>query len=100
MMKNDECCYRCEGQTILLRVVVQPGAKNNQVGEVIDGRLKIRVRGKAVDGKANRALIEYLSTLLQVSKSKIRLLKGEKSRQKLVAIEGLDNLRLLGLGSI
>jgi len=96
-MKNNECCYHCERQRILLRVVVQPGAKNNQVGEVMAGRLKIRVRGKAVDGMANRALIEYLSKLLKVSKSKISLLKGEKSRQKLIAIEGLDSLTPLGL---
>ena len=96
-MNESEYCYRWQEGRLLLYVTVQPGAKNNQIGDVVEGRLKIRVSGKAVDGMANRVLIQYLSKLLKVPKSKIRVLKGEKSRKKMLEIEGLNSLLLLGL---
>ncbi len=96
-MNKSERCYRWEESRVLLYLTIQPGAKNDQVGDVVEGRLKIRVSGKAVDGMANRALIQYLSKLLKVPKSKISVLKGEKSRKKLVAIENLHSLTPLGL---
>ena len=43
-----------------------------------------------VDGAANQALIDYLAKALGVPRSAIRLISGEKSRLKLVALAGLS----------
>ncbi len=51
---------------------------------------KIRLRARAVEGAANAALIEQLSEWLDVPKSHIRLVRGQSARQKVLAIESLD----------
>ena len=42
---------------------------------------------RAVDGKANKAIIEYLASLLKVSKSKISIITGEKSSIKTIQVK-------------
>jgi uncharacterized protein YggU (UPF0235/DUF167 family) len=41
----------------------------------------------ALEGKANKALCEYLAKLLKVSPSRVRIVHGLASRKKLVEIE-------------
>jgi uncharacterized protein (TIGR00251 family) len=77
-----------------LAIRVQPGAKANEiVGWVADAHgaesLKIRLRAPAVEGKANAALVEFLAESLRVRARQITLERGDKSRGKLVVIEGL-----------
>ena len=74
--------------TITLRV--QPNAKRNQVLKFEDGVLHIRVAAPPVEGKANRELIDFLSRSLETSKSSITIEKGLTSRNKVIAIAGLD----------
>ena len=65
-----------------------PGARKSEViGEHGDA-LKIKLQAPPVDGKANRALVEFLGEVLGISKSKIRIISGETSRQKRVSIAG------------
>lgn len=49
--------------------------------------LKIKVSAPPVEGKANKALIEFLAEHFRVSKSNVKILKGEKSREKIIEIE-------------
>jgi uncharacterized protein (TIGR00251 family) len=48
----------------------------------------IRLAAPAVDGKANEHLLSFLSEVLSVAKSRIRLVKGSTSRVKCLEIEG------------
>lgn len=48
--------------------------------------IKIKIMARAVEGKANKAIIEYLSNVLKVSKSKITIVNGEKSSIKTIQI--------------
>lgn len=48
--------------------------------------LKIYLTAVPVDGKANRELIKLLSEKLNVSKSKISILKGEKNKEKIIEV--------------
>jgi len=50
----------------------------------------VRVTAPAVDGKANKAVIEVLSEFYKVKKRDIKILRGEKSREKLVEITSID----------
>jgi uncharacterized protein len=74
--------------TITLRV--QPNAKRNEVLKLEDGVLHVKIAAPPVKGKANRELIDFLSNLLGVGKGAITIDKGLTSRNKVVAIVGLD----------
>ena len=50
-------------------------------------RLKVRLAARAVDGKANEALIEFLAAHFKVAKSRVRIASGVRSRQKRVVID-------------
>lgn len=69
----------------LLALHVTPGAGKNVVAGERDGRLWIKLSARATDNQANEALLKYLAVQLTVAKSRLELLKGDTSRQKLVA---------------
>ena len=71
----------------LLSVRVQPGARRSAVAGIWNNEaLKIALRAPAVDGKANEALIDFLSEKLKIRKSSIFIVTGHTSRCKLVHI--------------
>jgi hypothetical protein len=71
-----------------IRVI--PRAKQNKVVEE-DGRVKVYLTAPPVEGRANQALIEVLAAHFQVKKSNVRIIRGEKSRDKLVGIGAAKN---------
>lgn len=75
-----------------LRVRVTPRAKQSALAGLteVDGRpaLAIRLAAPPVDGAANKALIAFLSRVLQLPKSSLRIVAGETSRLKVVAMKG------------
>lgn len=82
---------------ITLSIVVLPRSSSNSVAGVTDGRLKIKLTSPPVDGKANVALIAYLSKLLKIKKSSIEILKGETSKKKTVLLEGITEDEILNI---
>ena len=52
--------------------------------------IKIKLRAPAVEGKANAALRSFLAQKLKISGRAIVLERGQKSREKLVRIDGVD----------
>ncbi|MDR3143526.1 MAG: DUF167 domain-containing protein [Puniceicoccales bacterium] len=69
---------------------VIPNASRNQVVSCADGMLKLKVQAPPENGRANRAVIELLTQYFGISKHAIRLISGEKSREKRVRIEGIE----------
>ena len=72
-----------------LDVRVIPRAKKSGLGGVRDGAVLIRLAAPPVEGAANDALISFLSEILQVPRRAIRIVSGERSRHKRVAVDGL-----------
>jgi len=83
--------YETTSDGLTLSVKVQPGAASDGFAGILDGRLKVRVRAKAVEGAANERLCKFIAASLAVSKSSVSLLKGEKSREKLILIKGASD---------
>ncbi|MDR0728217.1 MAG: DUF167 domain-containing protein [Puniceicoccales bacterium] len=77
---------------------VIPNASRNQVLSGAGGMLKLKVQAPPEEGRANRAVIELLAKHFGVPKRAIRLLSGEKSREKRVSIEGLEPKSGVGSG--
>ena len=72
---------------MILELHVQPGAKRSEFAGAHGTRLKIRLAARAVDGKANDALVDFLAAHYGVPRRSVRILSGLKSRQKRVEIE-------------
>jgi len=66
--------------------VIPRASKNEIVGTLADNILKIKLKAPPVDGKANKALVEFLSEEFGVSKNRIRIVRGERSKNKVVEI--------------
>jgi len=76
------------GIELHLRVI--PRASKNAIQGLHDGALKIRLTTPPVDGKANQALVKFLSKTLKISKSQIKLTQGETNRNKTLKITGIS----------
>jgi len=72
---------------MLINVRVIAGAKREVIVEETSG-LKVYLRAPAVEGKANAALIKVLAEHFSVSASRVRIVRGERSRAKTVELIG------------
>lgn len=78
-----------KGSALAIRVT--PRARRNEiVGILDDGTIKIRLTSPPVEGKANKALVEFLADVLEVPRSRIEIVAGETGRDKLISILDLD----------
>ena len=69
-----------------IKIKVIPNAKKDKVLEEGD-LFKVYVNAPAVDGKANKALIGVLAEHFNILKSGIRIIRGEKSKEKVIEID-------------
>jgi len=74
--------------SIRISVAVKPGAKDTTITS-LDQELGVRVAAVAKEGEANKELLRYLAQILSTNKRSISLLRGDKSRAKIIAISGL-----------
>jgi uncharacterized protein len=73
-----------------LRLRVTPNARRSEVVGLHGEAIKVKVQAPAVEGKANEALLRFLAEQLGVPVRDLAIVGGEKSRDKLVAVTGLD----------
>lgn len=75
-----------------LAIRVTPRASRNEIVEILpDHTIKVRLTAPPVDGKANEALIDFLSKVLSVARSRIEIVAGETGRDKLVTIIDMES---------
>lgn len=70
-----------------IQVLVKPNAKSNSWGKDESGQIWMRIAAPPTEGKANSQAEAYLAEILGLSKSKVRLIKGQTSRLKTFEIE-------------
>jgi len=73
---------------IYLNVHVQPGAKTNAIRGMYGDAIKLSITVSPQDGKANRALIQFVAKLLDIPRAEVQLISGQTSRQKRLFISG------------
>lgn len=74
-----------------LKIKVKPASKIDEIVREADGNIKVKIKGQPIEGKANKYLIEYLSKVLNLPKSKIVLLKGETNAFKTLEIDAEES---------
>lgn len=78
--------------TLELKII--PNAPRNEVVGWLGSALKVKVHAPALEGRANDELLDFLAETLGLPRRNLALLRGDKSRQKVVSITGLDEAGL------
>lgn len=74
-----------------LAVRVTPRASRNEIVELLeDGTIKVRIAAPPSDNEANETLINFLSEVLGVPKSRLDIVAGLSGRDKLISIVDMD----------
>ena len=76
--------------TARLKVRVIPNAKNSEFSGTRNEEWLLRLTAPPIDGKANKAAVEFVAKFFAVPRSAVSLVSGEKSRHKIFEIIGLE----------
>lgn len=71
-------------------VRVQASARRTELVSVRDGVLVVRVAARAHEGQANTALCRFLADRVGIRASRVGIVRGHRSRDKLIQIEDVD----------
>lgn len=71
---------------MILTIHIHPNAKQNSIEWIDADTAKVRIAAPATEGKANKALIEFLSETLSVPKSRLKIVRGLTARMKQVEV--------------
>jgi len=77
---------------VKLAVRVIPNARRTEFSGRRDGELLLRLNAPAVEGKANKAAVEFIAKHFGIARSRVRLVAGEKTRHKVFEVEGVEQL--------
>jgi uncharacterized protein len=81
-------------QAALIRVRLTPRAAREQIAAADGGGYLVRVTAPPVDGRANDALRRLVARRAGVAPSRVTLVRGERSREKVLSVEGIDEATL------
>lgn len=70
----------------LISFKISPNASKNEIIKTDDG-IKIKITAQPIDGKANKALIEFLSKHFKIPKTSIEIVKGQTSKEKTLLLK-------------
>jgi uncharacterized protein (TIGR00251 family) len=91
------------GPSCKLAIKAIPNAPRNAVAGWLGDALKVKVHAPALEGRANDELCEFIAEKLDLPRRAVTVTMGDKSRQKLLLIDGLTlaevRLRLKVSGS-
>jgi uncharacterized protein len=74
-----------------LAVRVTPRASKDEIVEILsDGTVKVHLTAPPVEGKANEALLKFLSDVLDVPLRKLDIVAGAGGRDKLISVIDMD----------
>ena len=71
---------------MLIKVKVFPASKEEKIIKKKEDSFEVKVKEKPIRGEANRAVIDVLSNFFNVSRNKVKLIKGFKQRNKIFEI--------------
>jgi len=88
-------CLKIVGNDIVIKIKIVPGSSKNKIVGVYNNALKIAITAPPVEGKANKKCITYLAKYFDVAKSKIEIISGQTSKNKLIKIYDISQKEFL-----
>lgn len=85
-----------------LNIRLQPRARRDALLDERDGVLRVSVVAPPVDDRANDALCRLIARRVEVAPSRVTVIRGRRSREKVVRVDGIEQQelrRLLGLSA-
>ncbi len=76
--------------SVTIAVQVIPRARKSEIVGLHGDALKVRLAAPPVEGAANEGLVAYLADRLGLRRREVSLISGERSRRKVVRIQGLN----------
>lgn len=70
-----------------INIIAIPGSKTREIIKIDENSYRVKIDAPAIEGGANKRLIEILSEYFNVPKSSVKILKGFKNRNKIVSID-------------
>ncbi len=77
------------GSALALRVTPR-ASRNEIVGLLNDGTIKVHIAAPPLDEAANKELVAFLAEVLGVPKSRVEIVAGSTGRDKLVSVLDMD----------
>ncbi len=74
---------------MILSLRISPNASKNEIIKE-DAGIKVKITAQPIDGKANKALIEFLSKQFKIPKSYFEIIRGETSKDKVLLIKNSE----------
>ncbi len=78
---------------VIFSLKISPNASKNEIIKTPEG-YKVKITAQPIDGKANKALIEFLSKQFKVPKSYFEIVRGETSKDKTIMIRNIDEAKV------
>lgn len=78
---------------LILKIKIVPNSKSNEI-ILEEDFAKIKITAQPVEGKANKALIGFLSKSFKIPKTSISIIKGETSKEKTILFQIHDEDKL------
>ena len=87
------CMIKQTAKGIVVSFKISPNARKNEIIKDESG-IKIKITAQPVEGKANKALVEFLSKQFKIPKTSVQIIKGETSKDKTVLFETSENEKI------
>ena len=87
---SDDLQIDKQGDYACVHIRLQPRASRNEVCGTVGSELKVRVTSPPVDDRANAQLIEFLAQVVGLARRDVAILKGHKSRRKIVGFKDIS----------
>ena len=75
---------------VIFAVKVHPRAKKNAITGELGDALKLSLTSPPVEGRANKACVEFFAKLLKVPRSSVTIASGQTGRHKVIRVAGLS----------
>ena len=88
-------CYAETTKGLVLQILAQPKSSSQGWGNIVGERIQLRINTPPVEGKANAACQKWLSKAFKCPKTEVRLIKGEKAKEKTFLLTSYDQGKFL-----
>jgi uncharacterized protein (TIGR00251 family) len=87
LFSNAPWRYTTSTDSLTLSLWVKPGARQNSLCGIVEGKLALQINAPAREGEANDEVIEFLAQVFTVKRRMLSIQSGHKSREKVVKFD-------------